>query len=85
MTETRLGKVKHFFSKISVAIVVCESDGLAKGETLHIKGHTTDVTFKVESLQVQRDELPAVEKGKDVAVKVPSKVRADDIVFKVKE
>jgi putative protease len=85
MTETKLGKVKHFFGKISVAIVVCEDDSLAVGETIHIKGATTDLTTKVESMQVERQPLTAIEKGKDVAIKVPSKVRPDDIVYKVKE
>jgi putative protease len=85
MTETKLGKVKHYFGKVSVAIILCEEDGLAIGETIHIKGHKTDMTVKVDSLQSHHETLTAVEKGKDVAVKVTDKVRTDDEVFKVKE
>jgi len=85
MTETRLGKVRHYFGKISVAIILCEEDGLAVGETIHIKGKKTDITVKVDSLQSHHETLTAVEKGMDVAVKVPDKVRTDDEVFKVKD
>lgn len=85
MTESRLGKVKHFFGKVSVAIILCEEDSLAVGETIHIKGSTTDVTAKVDSMQVEHQNVNSVEKSKDVAVKVPDKVRTDDIVYKVKE
>lgn len=83
--ETRIGKVKHYFGRVGVAIIVCESDGLALGETLHIKGNTTDLTFAVESLQVARQPIATVARGKDVAVSVPERVRPDDIVFKKKE
>lgn len=85
MNETRLGKVKHYFGKINVAIIVCEDDSLAVGETIHIKGNTTDLTVKVESMQIEHQDVPRVEKGRDVAVKVTGKVRQDDIVYKVKE
>ena len=85
MTEVKLGRVKHYFGKVSVAIIICEDDGLFLGETLHIKGNTTDVTLKVESMQSEHREVSSVEKGRDVAVKVPDKVRMEDIVYKVKE
>ncbi|MEO0108248.1 MAG: hypothetical protein ABIK62_03640 [candidate division WOR-3 bacterium] len=85
MTETKLGKVKHYFGKPGVAVIVCEDDGLAVGETLRIRGATTDITFKLESMQIEHAPLQSVERGKDVAIKVPDKVRIDDLVFKVKE
>jgi len=85
MIETKLGKVKHYFGKISVAIILCDEDGLAIGDTIHIKGNTTDVTLQVDSMQAGHQTLTSVEKGKDVAIKVPQKVRRDDIVNKVKE
>ena len=85
MTETKLGKVKHYFGKVSVAIIFCEDDGVALGETIHIKGNTTDVTLKVESMQFEHKEVTSVEKGGDAAIKVPTKARMDDIVYKVKE
>jgi putative protease len=85
MTETKLGKVKHYFGKVSVAIVLCEEDGLKLGETVHIKGNTSDVTLKVDSMQSNHQELASVLKGQDVAIKVPVKVRMDDTVYKVKE
>ncbi len=85
MTEIKLGKVKHYFGKVSVAIVICEDDAVALGETIHIKGNTTDVTLKVESMQFEHKEVASVEKGSDAAIKVPTKVRMDDIVYKVKE
>jgi putative protease len=80
-----LGKVKHYFGRVRTAIIVCQQDGLMVGDTIRIKGHTTDLKLKVDSIMVHGKPLTAVEKGKDVAVRVTGKVRPDDRVYKVKE
>ncbi len=83
MTETKIGKVTHFFGKISVAIVELTDDSLAVGDTVHIKGHTTDLTQKVESMQIEHQNIPKAEKGQTIGLKVSAHVHENDIVYKV--
>lgn len=85
MTETEVGKVRHFFGKISVAILYCGEDSLNVGDTIHIKGPTSDFTMNVTSMQVEKNEVQTVEKGRTAAVKTTDKARKDDTVYKVKE
>jgi hypothetical protein len=85
MTEKKIGKVTHFFGKISVAIIELTDDSLSVGETIHIKGHTSDLTQKVESMQIEHQDIPKTEKGQSFGLKVTANVHEHDDVFKVIE
>jgi len=84
MKEERIGIVSHYFSKIGVAAVVLEGE-LALGDTIHIKGHTTDFAQKIESIQIENKNVEHAKKGDDVAIKVKEHVREHDVVYKVAE
>jgi translation initiation factor IF-2 len=84
MREERIGIVSHYFSKIGVAAVVLEGE-LAVGDTIHIKGHTTDFAQKLESIQIENKNIEHAKKGDDVAIKVKEHTREHDIVYKVLE
>ena len=60
-SEERIGVVTHYFSHLSVAAIQLERGALCVGDMIHIRGHTTDFTQKVESLEV--DHAPATEVG----------------------
>ncbi len=83
MNEIEIGAVRHFFDKISVVVIELTAGDLAIGDTIHIKGHTTDVTFKVETLQIEQDKLTKAVKGQSVGTKIPGKAREHDKVSKV--
>jgi len=83
MNEIEIGAVRHFFDKISVVVIDLTAGDLAIGDTIHIKGHTTDVTSKVETLQIEQDKLTKAVKGQSVGTKIPGKAREHDKVFKV--
>jgi putative protease len=85
MTEKKIGKVSHFFGKISVAIIEITDEPLAVGDTIHIKGHTTDLTQKVESMQIEHQNVDKAEIGQSIGLKVTAHCRVDDIVYKVIE
>ena len=51
--EKRIGVVTHYFGKITVAIIELKKEGLSVGDTVHIKGHTSDFTQKVESMELE--------------------------------
>jgi translation elongation factor EF-1alpha len=80
--EKQIGSVTHFYKKIGVAIVEL-SDSLLVGDTIHISGHTTDLTQKVDSMQMEHQNIEKAEKGQEIGLKVPDEVRVKDLVFKV--
>lgn len=81
-TEMEIGKVTHYFGHINVAAIML-TGGVAVGDTLHIKGHTTDLTFQVESMQIEHKAVQQAAPGDNVGVKVPGHVREHDRVYKV--
>ena len=83
--EEEIGKITHFFSKINVGVLDLTNGDLNIGDTIHIKGHTTDFYQKVESMQVEHAPVESAEKGMQVGLKVESSVREGDQVFKVAE
>lgn len=84
MEERAIGKVTHFFSRISVAVLEL-TEPLRVGDSIHIKGHTTDLTQKVESMQIEHQDIQEAKPGDKVAIKVSGHVRENDIVYKVLE
>jgi putative protease len=82
MAEVEIGKVTHFFDKISVAVLALAKP-LKAGETVHFLGHSTDFQQEVGSLQIEHKEVKSAKKGDDVALKVDQPVHPNDKVFKV--
>lgn len=79
----RIGVVTHYFSHISVAVIKLETATLRVGDTIHIRGHTSDFSQRVESLQVDRAAVPEVGPRDDFGLKVREHVRENDVVYKV--
>jgi len=85
MTEKKIGRVTHYFGKISVAILELTDDTLSVGETIHIKGHTADFTQKIDSMQIEHQNFPKAEIGQSIGIKVIAHAHEHDIVYKVIE
>ncbi|MBE0712041.1 MAG: hypothetical protein MUQ25_02135 [Candidatus Aminicenantes bacterium] len=83
--EEEIGHITHYFPKIGVAGIEITVGSLKVGETVHIKGHTSDVTQTVESLQQEHLSVPEIKKGVSAGIKVKEHVREGDRVYKVKE
>ena len=82
MPEKELGKVSDFFSHVVVAGIEL-TGGLKVGDKIHIKGHTTDIEMTIDSMQIENKDVTKARKGQSVGIKVPDRVRAGDIVYKV--
>jgi len=78
--EKKVGEVLHHFGKIGVAALKVKAE-IKVGDTLHIKGHTTDFEQMVDSMQIEHDSVQKVKKGDDVGIKVKDHVREGDEVF----
>lgn len=82
MPDFKVGKITHYFDKIGVAVVEL-TDNLAVGETIRISGNSGDYTQKVESMQIEHEQIESAKKGDTVGMKVDQPVHQDDEVFKV--
>jgi putative protease len=80
----RIGVVTHYYGHLSVAVVKLESATLRVGDTIHIRGHTTDFSQRVESLQVGHAPVNEVGPNDDFGLKVIDHAREHDVVYKVK-
>lgn len=85
MPEMKVGYVKEYFAKVGVAAIEITEGYLVVGDTIHIKGHTTELTQRVDSIQLEHQSLQRAEPGQLVGVKVRERVRPHDQVFKVTE
>ncbi|MDP2720092.1 MAG: translation elongation factor-like protein [Dehalococcoidia bacterium] len=82
MPEELVGEVVDFFAKPVVAAVHATS-AFKVGDTIHFKGHTTDLQVTVNSMQINNKSVTEANAGDDVGVKVPDKVRHGDSVYRV--
>ena len=80
----RIGVVTHYYGEPRVAVVKLESGTLRVGDTIHVLGHTTDFTQRVESLQIEHAPVQEVGPNDDFGLKVIEHAREHDVVYKVK-
>lgn len=85
MAEEEIGRVSHYYNKIGVAAIELDKGGLKAGDTIRIKGHTTDFTQVIESMQIEHDSVTEANRGDAIGVRVSEHVREHDAVFKVTE
>ena len=83
MTEKEIGKVSSYFSHVSVAAIKL-SGKLEVGNKIHVKGSTTDFEHVIDSIQIEKESVQKAKKGNHIGIKVPEKVRPNDIVFLIK-
>ena len=83
MADELVGKVVKYFSKPSVAAVEITAGILRVGDSIRIKGHTTDFQETVESMQIEKDSIEEAQQGYLVGIQVKERVREGDQVFKI--
>ena len=83
MAEQKIGIVTHYFGKIGVAALKITDGELKVGDTIHIKGHTSDFTQTVDSMEVEHESVDVARAGDEVGMKTAEYVREDDSVYRV--
>ena len=83
MKEQEIGYVSKYFGQISVAAIEITAGKISVGDTIHIKGHTTDTNEKIKSLQIEHNVVENAKKGDSIGIKVTERVRRRDKVFKI--
>jgi translation elongation factor EF-1alpha len=82
MPEDKVGIVKDYFAKIGVAGIDI-TGRLKVGDTIHIKGHTTDLEQVVESIQIEHEQVEEARAGDAIGIKVSERCRHGDTVYRV--
>jgi selenocysteine-specific translation elongation factor len=82
MPEVAIGKVNDFFARPVVAGIELTAT-VKVGDTIHITGHTTDLTLTVDSMQIDNANVDQAKAGDNVGIKVTERVRRGDTVYKV--
>ena len=83
MSEQQIGRITHWFGKIGVAVIDIDEGTLSVGDTIHVKGNTSDFTHTIESIQLDGENVETASKGMSVGVKVSGRARRTDNVYKV--
>ncbi len=83
MPEQKVGVITHYFGKLGVAAIELTEGKLQVGDTIHVKGHTSDFTQTVDSIQLEHDAVESAKAGENVGIKVVEHARQHDEVFLV--
>ena len=82
MADQEIGKITHYFGKISVAVIKLVG-ALKVGDSIKVKTHSGEFTQNVDSMQVDKKSLAAAVAGSEVGLKVAQPVKEGDTVYKV--
>ncbi len=85
MPEEQVGVIVKFFVKPSVAAIEVTNGVVKTGDLLKYKGHTTDFTEEVTSMEVDNKPVEEAKVGDLIGIKVKERVRESDKVYKVTE
>jgi len=82
--EEAMGTVTHYYSHLNVAVVQINKGKLRTGDTIHVKGHSSDFTQAVESMEYEHQHVDQAAAGQSVGIRVKDHAREHDIVYRVK-
>ena len=77
---TVLGIVTHYFPKVNAAVIKLKKP-LSVGDTVIIKGSTTQFEQKIESMQMDHVSIQKAKKGDEIGLEVNDRVREHDLLI----
>ena len=80
--EEVVGRITHYFGHVEAAAIEL-TGSLKVGDTIHIKGHTTDLTEVIDSMQIENKPIAEAKKGDVIGIGVKERVRPHDTVYKI--
>ena len=85
MVEKKIiGKITHFYPKISVAVIELE-DTLSVGDKILIERGEESFEQQVDSMQMEHENVEKAEAGQSIGLKVAGQTKEGAKVFKVIE
>jgi putative protease len=83
--EEEIGFVEHFFTHVGVAAISITNGKIKVGDTIHIKGATTDFQQTIDSMEIDRQKIEEAGVGSSVGIKVQNRVRENDSVYVIRD
>ncbi len=80
LADLKVGTVSHYYDKIKVAVLNLTAP-LHVGDFIRFSG-SADFSQKVESIQVEHEQVESAASGDSVGVKVDNPVKVGDEVIK---
>ncbi len=77
---TVIGTVTHYFPKVNAAVVKLKKP-LSVGDTVLIKGSTTQFKQKIQSMQMDHVAISKAKKGDEIGLEVKDRVREHDLLI----
>ena len=83
MDETKIGTVTHYYNHLHVAGVVITDGELHKGDTIHVKGNTSDFEQKVASMEIDNEAVEVAKPGDQIGLVVIEYTSEHNTIYKV--
>lgn len=77
----RIGHVSHYYAQADAALIRLDAGEIRVGDTIHIRGHTTDFFERVEELRVDDQNVDRAKSGQTVGIRLTRAARENDGVF----
>lgn len=77
-----LGRVEDYFAHVGVVALTLQAP-LSVGDMIRVKGHTTDITQKIESIQIDHRPVQTASPKDAVGIRVADRSRKGDAVYKI--
>src|SRR3989339_1748190 len=85
-TKEHIGKIMNYYPKVSVAEIMIESGSMKENNDIMIQGITTGILKqKAKDMMIDNKKVLKAEKKDMITIKVNSKVRKNDQVYKIKK
>ena len=82
MDKDLLGKVIHFYDKISVAVIKLEK-ALKVGDKVKFVHGEDNFEQTIDSMQLEHEQVSEGKKGQEIAVKVSKETKSGTLVYPV--
>lgn len=82
MAKKPVGKVVHWYDKLSVAVLNLNG-ALKVGDAIQIKRGDEEFEETIESMQVDHKSVSSAKKGDEVAIKLSQRAKEGAEIFKV--
>jgi len=81
MTEKKIGNITHYYNHLHVATVKITDGELRVGDMIHVEGHTSDFTQKIDSMELDHASVEVAKSGDIVGIEIREYVREHDNVY----
>jgi len=85
MDYIKVGRVTHFFDKINVAAIRVTEETIKVGDKIRIGEFGVGIEQRIDSMQMEHQEVAEAKVGDEVGIKVVSAVKSGEEVYKVNE